>query len=54
MDEGTEREAEDYVWKVCDLRDFHRHGRLIEGGVDVVNGNRIVGVGGIARNVADD
>jgi extradiol dioxygenase family protein len=39
---------------VATLGERHRHGRLAEGGVDVVNGDRVVGIGGVAGDVADD
>jgi hypothetical protein len=39
---------------VAALGKRNRHGRLAEGGVDVVDGDRVVGVGGVARDVADD
>lgn len=34
--------------------DLDRHSRLVESGVDSVDGDGVVGVGGIARHIADD
>jgi hypothetical protein len=39
---------------VAALGERDGHGRFAEGGVDVVDGDRVVGVGGVARDVADD
>jgi hypothetical protein len=39
---------------VAALGERHGHGRLAEGGVDVVDGDRVVRVGGVAGDVADD
>lgn len=39
---------------VAALGQWHGNRRAGEGGVDVVDGNRVVGVGGVARDVADD
>ena len=46
--DDTERQV------VAALRERDGHGRFAEGGVDVVDGDRVVGVGGVARDVADD
>lgn len=39
---------------VAALGESHGHCRLREGGVDVVDGDGVVGVSGVARDVADD
>jgi hypothetical protein len=39
---------------VTTLRKGNRHGRLAEGGIDVVDGNRVVRVGGVTRHVANN
>jgi hypothetical protein len=39
---------------VATLGKRNRHGRLAEGGVDIVDGDRVVRVGGVARDITDN
>jgi hypothetical protein len=48
-------DADDAEWQVvAALGELHGHCGLAEGGVDVVDGDRVVRVGGVAGDVADD
>jgi hypothetical protein len=48
-------DADDAEWQVvAALGERDRHGRFAEGGVDVVDGDGVVGVGGVAGDVTDD
>ena len=52
---GQVVDADNAQWQtVAALRERHWYCGLAEGGVDVVDGDRVVGVGGVARDVADN
>jgi hypothetical protein len=52
---GQVVDADDAQWQtVAALGESHGHCGLREGGVDVVDGDGVVGVGGVAGDVADD
>jgi hypothetical protein len=52
---GQVIDADDAEWQVvAALGELHGHGGFAESGVDVVDGDRVVRVGGVAGDVADD